>query len=182
MPGVRFSSEQKAKAVRLVAEARAHHESEWAAIESVASKIGASAETVRKWVRRAQDAGEWAGRRPSPRPSSPRACARCRLAPRRRPCACASRFRSRPFQPEPTTTTEPAPSSTGKPQSGLLRAGSYQAAPLLRADPVRPHIAGQATSRNRSSEETSEPRGGWRDPGIDAKKARRARQDRVRPA
>ena len=54
MPGVRFSAEQKAKAVRLVAEATPQHESEWAAIESVAAKIGASAETVRKWVRRAE--------------------------------------------------------------------------------------------------------------------------------
>ena len=36
MPGVRFSAEQKAKAVRLVAEARPQHESQWAAIESVA--------------------------------------------------------------------------------------------------------------------------------------------------
>ncbi len=58
MPGVRFSPEQKAKAVRLVAEATPQHESQWAAIESVAAKIGASAETVRKWVRRAEvDAG-----------------------------------------------------------------------------------------------------------------------------
>lgn len=58
MPGVRFSPEQRAKAVRLVAEATPQYESEWAAIESVASKIGTSGETVRKWVRRAQvDAG-----------------------------------------------------------------------------------------------------------------------------
>jgi hypothetical protein len=41
MPGVRFSAEQTAKAVRLVAEATPQHDSEWAAIESVASKIGA---------------------------------------------------------------------------------------------------------------------------------------------
>ena len=62
MPGVRFSPEQKAKAVRLVAEATPQHESQWAAIESVAGKIGASAETVRKWVRRAEvDAGERPG-------------------------------------------------------------------------------------------------------------------------
>jgi transposase len=62
VPGMRFSPEQRAKAVRLVVEARSQHESEWAAIESVASKIGASAETVRKWVRRAQvDAGQRPG-------------------------------------------------------------------------------------------------------------------------
>jgi transposase len=51
---MRFSPEQKAKAVRLVAEATPEHGSQWAAIESVAAKIGASAETVRKWVRRAE--------------------------------------------------------------------------------------------------------------------------------
>ncbi len=62
MPGVRFSKEQKDKAVRLVVEATPQHESEWAAIESVAAKIGASAETVRKWVRRAEiDAGQRPG-------------------------------------------------------------------------------------------------------------------------
>jgi transposase len=62
MPGVRFSAEQKAKAVRLVAEATPQHDSEWAAIELVASKIGASSETVRKWVRRAEiDAGDRPG-------------------------------------------------------------------------------------------------------------------------
>jgi hypothetical protein len=31
MPGLRFSAEQRAKAVRLVAEAAAQHESQWAA-------------------------------------------------------------------------------------------------------------------------------------------------------
>lgn len=54
MPGVKFSAEQRARAVRLVAEATSQHGSEWAAIESVAAKIGVSAETVRKWVRRAE--------------------------------------------------------------------------------------------------------------------------------
>ena len=62
MPGVKFSAEQRAGAVRLVAEATLQHESEWAAIESVAAKIGASAETVRTWVRRAEvDAGQRPG-------------------------------------------------------------------------------------------------------------------------
>ncbi len=54
MPGVRFSVEQKAKAVRLVVEATPQPESQRAAITSVAAKIGASAETVRKWGRRAE--------------------------------------------------------------------------------------------------------------------------------
>jgi transposase len=42
------------RAVRLVAESRAHHDSAWAAITSVATKLGVGcAETVRKWVRQA---------------------------------------------------------------------------------------------------------------------------------
>jgi transposase len=48
--------------VRLVAEARRDHETEWAAMTSVAAKLGVSAETVRKWVRRAEvDAGQRPG-------------------------------------------------------------------------------------------------------------------------
>ena len=59
---VRYSPEVKERAVRLVFYQRAHHESEWAAIESVASKIGCTAETLRKWVRQAErDAGKRAG-------------------------------------------------------------------------------------------------------------------------
>jgi len=50
----RYSPEQKAKAVRMVVEATPNYPSQWAAIESVADKIGASAETVRKWVRQAE--------------------------------------------------------------------------------------------------------------------------------
>jgi len=59
---VRYSPEVKERAVRLVFDQREHHESEWAAIESVASKIGCTAETLRKWVRQAErDAGKRAG-------------------------------------------------------------------------------------------------------------------------
>ena len=48
--------------MRLVVETRAQHESEWAAIKSVASKIGCTPETLRKWVRRAQvDSGKRSG-------------------------------------------------------------------------------------------------------------------------
>jgi transposase len=49
-----FSKEQRARAVRLVAEAIPQHDSEYQAIASVAAKIGASTETVRKWIRRAE--------------------------------------------------------------------------------------------------------------------------------
>src|SRR5664280_2357897 len=44
---------------RMVAEGRSEHASEWAAIESVASKLGiGSAQTVHNWVRKAEvDAG-----------------------------------------------------------------------------------------------------------------------------
>jgi transposase len=46
----------------MVAEATPEHESEYAAITSVARRLGASPETVRKWVRQAQvDAGDRPG-------------------------------------------------------------------------------------------------------------------------
>ena len=48
----RFSPEQKARAVRMVVEATPNYPSQWAAIESVAAKVGVSSETLRKWVRR----------------------------------------------------------------------------------------------------------------------------------
>lgn len=44
--------------MRLVREHRGEHDSEWAAIESIASKSGCTAETLRKWVRLTEvDAG-----------------------------------------------------------------------------------------------------------------------------
>ena len=42
------------QAVRLVVEHRGEYESEWAAITSIASKSGMTAETLRKWVRQAE--------------------------------------------------------------------------------------------------------------------------------
>jgi transposase len=50
----RYSADFRARAVRLVAEARPEHQTEWAAMTSVAAKLGVSAETVRKWIRRAE--------------------------------------------------------------------------------------------------------------------------------
>jgi len=38
----------------MVFEHQSDHDSQWAAIESIASKIGCTAETLRKWVRRAE--------------------------------------------------------------------------------------------------------------------------------
>jgi transposase len=47
-----YPLELRERAVRLVAESRGHHDSEWAAITSVAAKLGVgTAETVRKRVR-----------------------------------------------------------------------------------------------------------------------------------
>ncbi len=58
----RYPPEQRAKAVRLVIEAAPSYPSQWAAIESVAGKIGVSSETLRKWVRQAEvDGGQRAG-------------------------------------------------------------------------------------------------------------------------
>ena len=57
----RYSPEVRERAVRMVMEHQAGHDSQWAAIVSVASKLGCTAETLRKWVRRAE--GE-AGVRP----------------------------------------------------------------------------------------------------------------------
>ena len=50
----KFSPEVRERAVRLVLEQQREHESQWAAINSIAGKIGCSGETLRKWVRQAE--------------------------------------------------------------------------------------------------------------------------------
>ena len=59
-PG-RYPQELRERAVRLVFEHQQEHPSQWAAITSIAEKIGCAAETLRSWVRRAERDG---GRRP----------------------------------------------------------------------------------------------------------------------
>ena len=50
--------EVRERAVRMVEEHREAYASEWAVLQSVAPKLGCTAETLRKWVRQAQrDAG-----------------------------------------------------------------------------------------------------------------------------
>ena len=56
-----YSPEVRERAVRLVLEGGGDHPTQWAAISSVAAKIGCTAETLRKWVRAVERDG---GQRP----------------------------------------------------------------------------------------------------------------------
>ncbi len=59
---IRYSPEVRERAVRMVFEHQREYPSQWQAIVSIASKIGCTAETLRKWVRRAEiDSGRRAG-------------------------------------------------------------------------------------------------------------------------
>ena len=50
----KFSPEVRERAVRLVLTQQAAHDSQWAAIQSIAGKIGCTAETLRTWVRQTE--------------------------------------------------------------------------------------------------------------------------------
>ena len=59
---VRYAPEVRTRAVRMVLEHAGDHGSQWEAIGSIAAKIGCTAETLRKWVRQAeQDQGKRPG-------------------------------------------------------------------------------------------------------------------------
>src|SRR5262245_47702028 len=47
----RYSPEFRERAVRMVHEHAGEHPSQWAAIASIATKLGCTGETLRKWVR-----------------------------------------------------------------------------------------------------------------------------------
>ena len=58
----RFSPEVRQRAVRMVLEHGGDHASQWAAIGSIAAKIGCTTETLRQWVRQAErDRGQRPG-------------------------------------------------------------------------------------------------------------------------
>ena len=58
----RYSAEVRERAVRMVFEHREEHSSQWAAIQSIASKIGCTAESLRRWVQQSErDRGDRPG-------------------------------------------------------------------------------------------------------------------------
>jgi transposase len=58
----KFSTEVRARAVRMVLDHEGEHPSHWAAICSIAAKIGCTPQTLNEWVKKAEvDSGTRAG-------------------------------------------------------------------------------------------------------------------------
>ena len=58
----KFSSEVRARAVRMVLDHANEHASRWAAVTSIAAKIGCTPQTLHDWVKKAEvDSGQRAG-------------------------------------------------------------------------------------------------------------------------
>lgn len=58
----RYSPEFRERAVRMLLDQQDQYSSQWAAMSSIAGKVGCTAETLRKWVRQTEiDQGQRAG-------------------------------------------------------------------------------------------------------------------------
>ena len=68
----KFAPEVRSRAVRMVLEHESDHDSRWAAIASIAAKIGCTPETLRLWVKRAErESGKIVSASNGPRRSVP---------------------------------------------------------------------------------------------------------------
>ena len=57
-----YSPEVRERAIRMVREHEGAHASQWAAIASIAAKIGCTAQTLNEWIKKAEiDSGKRAG-------------------------------------------------------------------------------------------------------------------------